>query len=346
MTTHDIKPTTAITVASPQAQSTAIIEGALDAATMGRQIQLIQRHMRENMKEGEHFGTVPGCGDKKALLKAGAEKLCFIFQFAPEFQVDARDLPGGHREFNVTCRLIHRASGSLVAEGIGACSTMESKYRFRKAEQKCPQCGKEAIIKGKKEYGGGWLCFGKRGGCGAKFADGDPEIENQNMGRVEHDNPADYFNTCLKMAKKRAHVDATLTGTAASDIFVQDIEEDGYGGRQERESNPPPQQQQRTTAPAQAPKHDRTKPNWWQDVTVHFGQKIKGTRLGDLSDSQLEWLQGEWLAKSKESQRLSTLDKLLQDAVSASLEAASGGAQQEATTQDQGGDLAQDDIKF
>lgn len=103
---------------------------------------------------------------------------------------------------------------------------MEGKYRFRKADQKCPECGKDStIIKGKKEYGGGWICFQKKGGCGAKFKDGDPAIENQNMGRVEHDNPADYYNTVLKMAKKRAHVDAVLTATAASDIFTQDIED-------------------------------------------------------------------------------------------------------------------------
>jgi len=44
--------------------------------------------------------------------------------------------------------------------------------------------------------------------------------------KAEHDNPADYYNTCLKMAKKRALVDATLTTTAASDIFTQDIEDD------------------------------------------------------------------------------------------------------------------------
>jgi hypothetical protein len=45
-------------------------------------------------------------------------------------------------------------------------------------------------------------------------------------GKIEHDNPSDYYNTCLKMGKKRALVDAVLTSTAASDIFTQDIEED------------------------------------------------------------------------------------------------------------------------
>lgn len=40
------------------------------------------------------------------------------------------------------------------------------------AEKKCPACGStSAIIKGKAEYGGGWVCFKKKGGCGAKLAD-------------------------------------------------------------------------------------------------------------------------------------------------------------------------------
>jgi hypothetical protein len=37
--------------------------------------------------------------------------------------------------------------------------------------------------------------------------------------------PADLANTILKMAKKRALIDAVLTATAASDIFTQDIED-------------------------------------------------------------------------------------------------------------------------
>lgn len=33
----------------------------------------------------------------------------------------------------------------------------------------CPTCGKDSIIKGKEEYGGGYVCYKKKGGCGAKF---------------------------------------------------------------------------------------------------------------------------------------------------------------------------------
>ena len=41
----------------------------------------------------------------------------------------------------------------------------------------CPLCGNTtAVIKGKAEYGGGWLCYAKKGGCGAKFQDDDPRL--------------------------------------------------------------------------------------------------------------------------------------------------------------------------
>jgi hypothetical protein len=34
---------------------------------------------------------------------------------------------------------------------------------------KCPTCGKTAVIKSKAEYGGGYVCWKNRDGCGAKF---------------------------------------------------------------------------------------------------------------------------------------------------------------------------------
>ncbi|KKM17042.1 hypothetical protein LCGC14_1679670, partial [marine sediment metagenome] len=40
----------------------------------------------------------------------------------------------------------------------------------------CPECGQPTIIKGKEEWGGGWVCWKKEGGCGAKF-DYDPSAK-------------------------------------------------------------------------------------------------------------------------------------------------------------------------
>ncbi len=198
---------------------------ALTAERIQRQVNTILEVMQQVMRDGNHFGKIPGCGDKPALLKPGAEKLSLTFQLAPSYKIKRTDMTAEHREYEVVCTLNQIQNGQVMGQGVGSCSTMESKYRYRKAEQECPKCGKATIIKGKQDYGGGWLCWGKKGGCGAKFKDGDPKIENQDMGRIEYDNPADYYNTILKMAKKRAHVDAILTVTAASDIFTQDVED-------------------------------------------------------------------------------------------------------------------------
>ena len=201
------------------------IGSPLSVETVKHQIQVIQEVMRDAMVKNTHYGVVPGCGDKPTLLKAGAEKLSLTFRLSPTYVVIKTDLGNGHREYEVRCTLTHIPSGSVFGEGVGTCSSMESKFRYRKAERVCPACGSTAIIKGKAEYGGGWLCFAKKGGCGAKFQDDDETITSQQTGRVENQDPADIYNTILKMAKKRAHVDAVLTATAASDIFAQDLED-------------------------------------------------------------------------------------------------------------------------
>jgi hypothetical protein len=201
--------------------------GALTPAQVIAQIHLIQSLMSDVMKDGEHYGNMPFQkeGEKKVLFKSGSEKLGFTFRLTPSFEIDQRDFPNGHREIRVVTTLTHIQTGEVWGEGVGCATTMESKYRYRNSERKCPHCLKETIIKGKDEYGGGWLCFAKRGGCGAKFKDGDASIEKQVPGKVEHPDPADYYNTVLKIAKKRSHVDAMLTATAASDIFTQDLDD-------------------------------------------------------------------------------------------------------------------------
>jgi hypothetical protein len=41
----------------------------------------------------------------------------------------------------------------------------------RPPAKKCPSCGVEAVIPSKPEYGGGFVCYAKKGGCNAKFND-------------------------------------------------------------------------------------------------------------------------------------------------------------------------------
>lgn len=201
------------------------ISGPLTIPELKEQVLIVHSVLEKVMVKDQHYGLIPGCGNKPALFKSGAEKLNLTFHMAPKYEIVVNNLPHGHREYEITCSLYHIASGNFLGSGVGCCSTMESKYRYRQANKKCPICGKEAIIKGKTAYGGGWVCFDKKGGCKAKWKDGDKAIEAQKTGRIENEDLADQFNTIKKMAKKRAHVDAVLTATAASDIFTQDIDE-------------------------------------------------------------------------------------------------------------------------
>lgn len=216
--------------------STAGIDSMVHNTQM--RVDAIQAIYGKIMRKDSDYGVIPGCGNKPALLKPGAEKIIMAFRLAPTTTHTVTDLGNGHREIVVRTTL-SAADGTLLGDGVGSCSTMETKYRYRQAERACPTCGKSTIIKGKEEYGGGWLCFAKKGGCGAKFLTGDASIEKQNIGRIENTDLADQYNTVLKMAEKRSLVDVVLRVAGASDIFTQDIEENA----QAAESTPAGQQQ-------------------------------------------------------------------------------------------------------
>jgi hypothetical protein len=171
--------------------------------------------------QGSDYGTIPGT-TKPTLFKPGAERLCSSFGLRAEFEIVESEVnhsfavesvqtkwvtiadpgkatkdkqkvefPGRYRNkklgeswvyqeaisetvtslglyrFVVRCRLF-LYNGSEVGQGVGSCSTLESKY-----------------IRA----------------------------------------PRDFENTVLKMAKKRAFLDATLTTIGLSDRFTMDAED-------------------------------------------------------------------------------------------------------------------------
>jgi hypothetical protein len=199
----------------------------------------IQQCMTSVMKNGEHYGVIPGTQGKPTLLKPGAEKLLLMFRLKPSYIIVDKTDTDVKIAFTIRCLLTHITTGNEIAEGLGSCNSREAKYA-RAAPKKCPECGKEAIIKGKEEYGGGWLCFKKKQGCGAKWPDGAEEIEGQVATVAD---PSDLHNTILKMACKRALVAAVLNGTAASDFFTQDLEDLGNAAA---EYQPPPEREHST----------------------------------------------------------------------------------------------------
>jgi|GEM_PF-518475 len=204
-------------------------------AEVTAQVQKIQELMRSVMKDGEHYGaSFPG-DKKKNLLKPGADKLCFTFRLEPEYTIERDDLPNGHREYRIVTTIRNMATGQAVAQGVGSCSTMESQYRWRKTylegevgsvpkaywdvDRNAPDCQtrRDAILV--NLFGAGKYKTKKIDGAWKVLKiEGDGE-------KVENPDIADTYNTVLKMAKKRSYVDATITATAASDIFTQDVEE-------------------------------------------------------------------------------------------------------------------------
>ena len=177
--------------------------GALMSAQDLRiQVNAIQQAMQAVMKDGTHFGKIPGT-QKPALYKAGSEILLTMFHISVTPEVD--DLSDGdHIRYRVRAVGRHQASGIIVGVGIGEASSAEEKYAWRGAvcdeEYDATEAARRRI----------------------KFSKYQGKVEQKKQVRT---NAADLANTVLKMAKKRAQIDMTLTSTAASDIFTQDIED-------------------------------------------------------------------------------------------------------------------------
>ena len=229
------------------------------------QVNLIQEVMASVMKNGEHYGTIPGAGEKKVLFKSGAEKIIATFRLAVDPVVEDVSAEGEIR-YRVKCRLI-TPNGAFVGSGIGEASTSETKYAWRAAlcqeEFDCtPDYLRRTIW---KKQGGGVIQINQI-----------------------HTIPADQANTVLKMAKKRALVDATLTCTAASDIFTQDIELD----EDDIKSGEAPMQRPKAKA---APAPEQETPSDALTVTgVIAFESVKPTTKGS---NRYSWKIGEdWYA--------------------------------------------------
>lgn len=165
-------------------------------------VNRIQEVMRSIMKDGVHFGKIPGAGDKPVLLKAGAEVILSTFRIAVDPLVEDMSTPDCAR-YRVLCRGV-LPSGAIVGTGVGEASSDETKYQWRAAV-----CEQEYDATDPARRRAAW----KHGRNGVYV------VKQVRM------NPADVSNTVLKMAKKRAQIDLCLTATAASDVFSQDIED-------------------------------------------------------------------------------------------------------------------------
>lgn len=173
-------------------------EHQLTAIDIRAKVNLVQEVMRAVMKDGTHYGVIPGT-PKPSLWKPGAEVLAATFRIAVSYRTEDLSTPDVVR-YRVTAIGTHQTTGIVMGEGMGECSSSEEKYKWRKA-------------------------------VNANEFDATPEDRRRTKYGKQYDvkqvrtEPADLANTVLKMACKRAQVAMTLNVTAASDIFTQDIED-------------------------------------------------------------------------------------------------------------------------
>ncbi len=226
------------------------------AGTM-QNIAKFQAVIQKTLKQNHDFGVIPGT-PKPTLLKPGAEKILMLMGLTSEYAIleKIEDYEKGIFAYTVKCTLLK--NGLKITEGLGSCNSKEDKYRWRWVYESDIPAGVDKDTLKKKVHG------------------------NATKYRVENDDICSQANTILKMAKKRAQVDATLTVAALSEIFTQDIEDmDIQGNPTENTYNP------KVDNPA--------------DIVLHFG-KHKGQKLGDVPRDYVEWLveraNDQWLREA------------------------------------------------
>lgn len=215
-------------------------------STTMTKIAQMQSVVQKTLKQGHDFGEVPGT-NKPTLLKPGGEKICMLFGLNPEYEFlqVTEDYDKEFFSYNIRCTLFR--NGQPVAQGVGSCNSKEKKYRFINVDE-IPE-----------NYMGTSESFTDKYGR-QKYKINNPDI-------------CSLVNTILKMAKKRAFIDAVLQVASLSEVFTQDLEDMGDFIQQENDNSTMTLEQ--ATA-----------------IKINFG-KYKGTTLGELvkKDGQYcDWL--------------------------------------------------------
>ena len=235
------------------------------ANTMAK-IQQMQNVVQKTLKKGHDFGEVPGTS-KPTLLKPGGEKICMLFGLNPEYEFlqTTEDYDKEFFSYNIRCTLFR--NGHPVAQGVGSCNSKEKKYRFINVDE-IPEnyIGQSEQITDK---------YGR-----TRYKINNPDI-------------CSLVNTILKMAKKRAFIDAVLQVASLSEVFTQDIEDMGDFIQQEQDA---------TLTLEQA-----------KNLKLSFG-KYKGTTLIELTHKDTGYC--DWLYANEKTDPIikKALKMILEDA--------------------------------
>lgn len=166
-----------------------------------QKISQVQAAVQKTLKSGHDYDTIPGTG-KPTLLKPGAEKILMMFGLTSEYEFLDKIEDYDKGIFAYTMKCILSKNGQKITEGVGSCNSKEDKYRWRwYKEDDVPAGVDKESLKSKTN----------------KWGKVEYKLENEEI--------YSQANTILKMAKKRAQVDAVLTVASLSELFTQDMED-------------------------------------------------------------------------------------------------------------------------
>lgn len=203
---------------------------------MFRSIANFQALVRENMHEGIDYAKLPGQA-KECLLKPGAEKTVRLLSLSDEYTILDRqeDWAKGFFRYFMKCQLVTIEGRILITEGFGECNSYEAKYRWRWASENELSFGtkKETLVKKEdiKWYFPSQVPAGldPRKMLSRKITTKNGQAPQYGarttMYRVQNEDIYSQVNTLIKMAEKRALVDAALHAGRLSEIFTQDIDD-------------------------------------------------------------------------------------------------------------------------
>lgn len=235
-------------------------------ATTMNKIAQMQAVVQKTLKNGQDYGEIPGT-NKPTLLKPGGEKICMLFGLNPEYDFlqTTEDYEKEFFSYNIRCTLYR--NGQAVAQGVGSCNSKEKKYRFMNVD----------VVP--ENY------IGYQEEITDKYGRVRYKINNTDV--------CSLVNTILKMAKKRAFIDAVLQVASLSEVFTQDLED----------MKDFIQQEQNATLTIEQAKN----------IKLNFG-KYKGTSLIDLAHKDPKYC--DWLYSNEKTDPVikKALQMILDDA--------------------------------
>jgi hypothetical protein len=169
-------------IARITAQAQALVKLTDEQITsIGESIKQAEKLVTTVLEPDIDFGIHPGTSSM-ALRDSGGSKIANAFNCFPDYTILNIREDDEVISYLIQVKLIHRGTGRVVATGVGACSTMESKYAYRYVEDPAELGLDKASLKFDKKK--------------KKWRIPNPETE-------------DLGNTILKMAAKRGEIDAS-----------------------------------------------------------------------------------------------------------------------------------------